>query len=201
MSVIIKTDEMGAFKEVKNWKELKAEMDRCLGLVKKELKDLPNIDELVRQVSNVYTSKEAIESVAIKDIQQFYTYHGGKYTLGEEVKGQIKLPNLYGGEPFDAEVTLQMDEINFEDENAIIRMWQTADSKQLTAATYEYLSKMAKASGVKSPSQEEIPPLQNQTMVASRLHGPSGWVIYSLETKEVSAENVTNVEERIIEIK
>lgn len=201
LSVLIKTDEMGAFVEVINWKEIRDYIKNSTNTLKTEFKDTPKIDEIVDQVLSLFTSKEAIQSAAIKDIQQFYTYHGGKYKLGEEVTAKMKLPNLFGGDPFDAEVTVKLDEINVEDGNSIIRMWQSVDSKQLTEATYKYLKDLAKTTGTKPPKRDEIPPLKNETRTASRIHGYSSWIIYSIETKEVSSETSTNVEERIIELK
>src|SRR5690606_32017512 len=115
MNVIIKTDEMGAFTEVVNWKEVRDYIKSTTNILKKEFKDILKIDEIVNQVIGLFSTKEAIESVAIKDIQQFYTYHGGKYKLGEEITTQMKFPNLYGGQPFDVEVAIQLDEINSQD--------------------------------------------------------------------------------------
>ena len=46
----------------------------------------------------------------------------------------------------------------------------------------------------------EIKELKNETVTASRIQG-TGWVIYSVQTITVTAENITNIEERIIEIK
>lgn len=201
MSVIIKTDEMGAFVEVVNWTEVRDYIKKSTSILKNEFKDIPKIDEIIKQIVGMFLTKEAIQSAAIKEIQQFYTYHGGKYKLGEETTGQMKLANLYGGEPFDAEVTVKLDEINAEDGNSIIRMWQTINSKQLTDASYEFIKELSKTMGTKPPKRDEIPPLKNETRTASRIHGASGWIIYSVETKEVSAENTINFEERTIEMK
>ncbi len=201
MSVIIKTDEMGAFVEVVNWTEVRDYIKKSTSTLKNEFKDIPKMDEIIKQIVGMFLTKEAIQSAAIKDIQQFYTYHGGQYKLGEETVGQMKLANLYGGEPFDVEVTVKLDEINMEDGNSIIRMWQTVNSKQLTDASYEYIKELSKTMGTKPPKRDEIPPLKNETRTASRIHGGSGWVIYSVETKEVSAENVISFEERTIELK
>ena len=79
-------------------------------------------------------------------------------------------------------------------------MWQTIDSEQLTEATIGYLNKMATAVGAPKPDLSKVPALQHETRVAARVHG-SGWIIYSIETKEVWADNVLALEERIIEIK
>lgn len=201
VKVVIKTDEMGAFIEVVNWKEVRDYMKKATSELKAEFKGIPQLDGVFKQLGNLYNSKEAVESSAIKDIRQFYTYHGARYKLGEELSVPVKLSNLSGGEPFDAEVTVLLDEINFEDDNSILRMWQVIDSKQLTDAAYQYMVDLAKKSGAEPAPRAEMPSLLNETRTASRIHGPSGWVIYSVETKEVFADNIKNFEERIIEIK
>ncbi len=73
------------------------------------------------------------------------------------------------------------------------------DSVQLTHTAYAYIAKMSDALKTKLPRREEFPPVRNNIWTASRIHG-SGWIIYSVETKEVSADNILNFEERIIEI-
>ena len=50
------------------------------------------------------------------------------------------------------------------------------------------------------PKKEEFSPLTNQSWVASRIHN-SGWIISTVETKEVSMDDALQIEERIIEIK
>ncbi|WP_242927303.1 hypothetical protein [Pontibacter vulgaris] len=200
LKVIIKTNEMGAFEEVVNWKEIRDEIKRGTTHLRKEFKHLPGIDKTIDLVESMFTTKEAIEAGAIKDIQQFYTYHGAKYELGKEVNGKLQLTNLFGGKPFDTDVTISLDEIDVEENNAIIRMWQIVDSKQLTDATYAFLNKMAAGTGAKALKPGDLPPLQNETRTSARVHG-SGWIIYSIETKEVTAENALAFEERIIEIK
>ena len=59
---------------------------------------------------------------------------------------------------------------------------------------------MAETMQAPSPKREEFPYLHNETRTASRIHG-SGWPIYSIQTKEVIAEDVIQIEERIIVIK
>lgn len=199
MTVTITTDGLGAFKEVKNWKDIRDFILKGTKMLKKETKDIPNLDKVIKQMEDMYSTKESIEAAAIKEIQQFYTYHGGKYKLGEEITASMKVANLYGGAPFDTEVTLWLDEINTEDNNSIIRMQQIVNSEQLTKTTFDYLTKMSESMKVPGPKWEEIPPLKNETWTSSRIHN-AGWVIYSIETQEVSAEDVTNVKENIIEL-
>jgi len=56
-----------------------------------------------------------------------------------------------------------------------------------------------KTMGLPEPNRKDIKDIVNQTDLASRIHD-SGWVIYSIQTKTVSAEDATNIEETVIEI-
>jgi uncharacterized protein (DUF2132 family) len=203
IKVIIKTDEYGSFLEVENYKEVQDYIKKAMKKLKNEFKSTPNIDAILKNLEKTFMSKEAIQTLAIKDVHQFYTFHGAKYKLGEELKTTMKQQNLLGGELFDVDVTVQMDELNVdeENENVVIRMWQTINSEQLTEATYKYFVKMATDMGTPVPKREDIKNLQNETRTATRIHGSTGWIIYSVETKEVWTDGIMNVEERIIEIK
>ncbi len=200
ISVIIKTDEFGAVQEVTNWEEVRDYIAKAMKPLRKELKKVPGSDKIIEQSMAIYNSKAAIEANAIKDAIQFYTFHGGAYTLNEEVSGQMQFANNFGGKPFDVDVTLSLDELNEEDNNSVIRMYQVVDSEQLTKATYEYLAKIG-TFGEQMPEISTLPELTNEVWTASRIHGGTGWTTYSIETKEVKSEDTINIEERIIQIK
>lgn len=199
MNVTIKTDELGTVKEVVNWEEIRDYIYKATSMLKDEFKEIPNMEKVIGQIEAMYSSKESIESAAIKEIIQFYTFHGGKYKLGEQIRTATKTNNMYGGEPFDTELLLWLDEIDPDDNNYIIRMKQVVNSEQLTKTTFDYLTQIASTMGGPTPKWEEFPPLKNETWTASRIHG-YGWVVYSVETKEISANNALSVENRIIEI-
>ena len=200
MHVIIKTDEMGAFVEVVNWKEIRDFMNHSISVVMKEYKDIPDIDKLTKKMQAMFSSREEIEGKAINEIQQFYTFHGGKYTLHEDINASMKVPNLYGGEPFDAIVSIEMDSINEEDDQATIRMWQTVDQKQLTDAAFDILKTIAENAKQEAPVRATFPSIENETRWASLIDGDTGWVVYSVQTKEVKSGNVKNFEETTIDI-
>jgi hypothetical protein len=197
--VKIRTNEFGVFQEVVNWKDVRDYILKGTKMLKEETKDIPNMDKFIKQIEGLYSTKESIELGAVKEMQQFYTFHGAKYEYGKEYNADMKVANLYGGEPFDTKVTVWLDELNPDDNNFIIRMNQTVDSEQLTKAAFDYLTKMSETLKVPAPKRDDIPKVSNDTWTASRIHG-SGWIVYSIETKETKAEGQTNVEERIIEI-
>lgn len=200
MKVVYNTDEFGTFVEVVNWKEIKNYIQKASSTLRKDYKDIPEMDKVIKQFEKTYTTKEAIESASIMDIQQFHTFHGAKYKLGEVLEGKLKVPNLYGTEPFDSDFSVYLDEINEEDNNYIIRAIQEVNKEQLTEATFNYLTTMAKNMKLDLPTREDLKDLGNETLTASRIHG-TGWVVYSVQTTTVTTDNLTNIEERIIEIK
>ncbi|MDH5603619.1 MAG: hypothetical protein OEY51_06760 [Cyclobacteriaceae bacterium] len=201
IKVIIETDEYGAIKGVKNWKEVSEYMKSAIQPVLDEYKNIPQIQQVFKQMENMYTTKQGIEAMAIQDAQQFHTFHGGKYLLGEVLEIPLQVPNMYDqNSPLDSKVSLSLDELNPEDNNFIIRSSQEVDSDQLTDVTYNYLKAMSKSMKAPAPKKEDIGQLTNVTTTASRIHG-TGWIIYSIQTKTVEAPGATNIEERIIEIK
>ncbi|WP_282124662.1 hypothetical protein [Algibacter mikhailovii] len=200
ISVKIKTDEYGVFKEVVNWKEVREYLIKITESLKTELKDVPNHEKIIANVMNVYSSKASIEANAIKDALQFYKFHGVKYKLGESLTGQVETANNYGEKPFETLVQYSLDDINETDGNSILRSNEVINSKELTDATYNYLKQLG-TFGDKLPARNNFPSISNETNTASRIHGETGWIIYSIETKKITAEETINIEERIIEIK
>ncbi len=200
ISVLIKTDEFGSFVEVVNWESVRDYFAKVTEELKIELKDYPNSEKIINSINNMYATKASIEANAIKDAIQFYSFYGVKYKLDKKLEGDITVANNFGGKPFDTNVKISLDEINSEDDNSVIRMKQVVNSEQLTNETFKYLKKIG-TFGNTIPDRKDFPSITNETYTASRIDGDTGWIIYSLESKEVKAEETTNIEERIIEIK
>lgn len=200
LAIRIRTDDMGAFEEVLNWEDVRDHMKKSSTLLQEEFKHDPQAKEIMEEVAKIYNSKANIEAIAINDIQQFYTFHGGKYIKGEPAEASIQVPNVTGGKPFDADVFIYLDEINEKDENYILRYELSVNEKQLQEAVREYLINLAKKAGKPVPKDIALKPLVNTTQIGSRIHD-YGWVIYSISTKTVSAGEILNIEERVIEIK
>ena len=198
--VIYKTDEMGSFFEVVNWKEIRDFIKKSTDLLAKDYSNIPEMDKLLKQIAQLYSSKEAIESSGIKDIQQFHTFHGGKYRLGEVVEGKIKVANIFGGEPFDATMQVYLDEMNVKENNYLLRSFQETDKEQLISATLDYLKKMSETLKIKAPTRDDVKDLKNELATASLIHD-SGWNVYTIQTLTVSSNDITQVEERVIELK
>ncbi len=201
LAVIFKTDEYGTFQEVINWEEGRDFMKKSGELMKVEYKTIPNFDKFIDQVVAMYSSKEALESSGIEEIQQFYTFHGIKCKLGEELNADIKIANNYfSDKPFDGILTVELSQIEKDDDFSVLRLWQTADSKQVTDAAFEYVKMLQDTLNVPLMKREDFPPATNDIRTASSIDGSTGWVIYSIQTKEIAANNMLQINERTIEL-
>ena len=200
LKVIFKTDELGSFTEVLNWKEIRDYMNKRAKILEKDLKSFPEMASLFKQIQMKFASKEVIEALAIRDIQQFHTFHGANYQLGEVLEGTIETPNVFGSKPFDTYTTLFLDEIDEEDKTVIVRATQKVDSQQLTDATFKYLEKVAKTLKTTVPKRSDIKNLTNEIEYAARIH-TSGWPLSIWQEVSIFTDNITAVEKRTIEIK
>jgi len=200
LKILVRTDEMGSFEEVLNWQQVRDHILRTSSLLRTEFGNDKDFDQVMKELEKLYATKENVEAIAINDIQQFYMFHGGKYTKGEPAEGTIQIPNVLSSKPFDAEVLIYLDEINKDDDNYVLRYEQTVDEKQLIAAATEYVTALAKKIGKPVPKDLGIKEMIHQTIVGARMH-EYGWPIYSILTKTVTSEDIINIEERVIEIK
>lgn len=196
MKIIILTNEMGEFQSVENWKDIQTAMSQAIDIMKKKYKSQKDLLAIFDNVMVNFQTKEGIEAYAINDIYQFYSYHGSKYKLGETLSGVTPMSTPLSDKPIDTKYELSLEELNFDDNNGVLRMIQTQDETQLADFTYAYLKKMMPKVPFK---RNEMPKVSSVTELASRIHN-AGWVVYSVETKNITAIDATTVEERIIEL-
>jgi hypothetical protein len=194
---IIKTDEMGSFTELLNVHELQDYSVRTAATLKKELKGMAGAEAFIKMFQQTFATKESIENELIDEIYQFYYFHGGKYKMGEPVTTQLQLPNAGGGKPLDAELVIQVSEINAADDNYVIHSWQTVDPAQATEATYQVLMKTNELG--KDFSRDQMPDVTIEDTIGTRIH-VSGWTIYSIKTRTVTTGDRADIHEWTFEI-
>lgn len=198
--IIIQTDEMGAFEQVLNTTEIMTTVQQILDSMVVKFSDDSIVTKAFQSFRGMYNNENTIES-SIEDIKQFYMFHGVKYKLEEDLSGSYKAKSLFGDGVIDVDFTYELDEINPEEDNSVLRSWTTYNSNQLTDASYNFLKKMTESMQLPFPlSREEMPQAMSETRIASRVHGSTGWPIYSVETKETSVNNILQINERIIEL-
>ncbi|MBW7840072.1 MAG: hypothetical protein H3C36_10655 [Chitinophagaceae bacterium] len=197
--IVYKTDEMGAFMEVVNWEELRDRIDKAIDVLAGMNGDTKG-NPIAEAVRKLYSTKEAIESVVIKDIQQLHMFFGVKYLLNNPVEMELKVPNIIGSEPFDARLVVELKDIYPEDALFVLTALQQVDEAQLENSVFDYMSMIAKETGGALPVREELKGLKNEVFTVSSIHD-SGWVLYSEQTSTISLGAITKIEKRTIRLK
>lgn len=199
MTITIRTDELGIFQEVVNWKDIRKTIKHTVNKLSKEMPEDPEKDKILKLTLGFFSSKESIEARSINDIHLFYAFHGGIYKLDSLVEEQIQVPNLVGGDPIDAEISYILDTIDTANWVSTFRMRLAADPEQLLNATIAFMKQMSANLGVPGPEITDIPRISQETWTYSDIHD-SGWIIYTIQSKEVSTDGILQVEELSLEL-
>lgn len=197
--IVFKTDEMGSFQEIVNSEELEKGYKKSMALLKKEFSGFDKeASPMLKQLEALYANKASIENGATKDIKQFYNFHGGAYTLNEVLEGDLKVDNLFGGEPFDAKVYVELTDIYNEDEYVILMMEQYVDKQQLSDVIVDVGQSLTNKK-ISEDLKKDIENIEHSIILTSSIHS-SGWPLYSMQVTEVNIKNKKEVEIREIEI-
>jgi hypothetical protein len=197
--VLVKTNEMGMFAEIINSAEISAAMTKRLkNLIKKYKSDQYLVSEFTALIDK-YASKDAVEQLALSEIQQYYNYHGGRYKLDENLSATVKSPFMNLEEGIDAELNVWLSEINVDDNNYILQMSKILDEEAMKKLMYEEAKNDPELTPDEKPEIHDMPELKVETWAASRIHN-SGWIVYSVQTVEVLFDNEKSTEERTIEL-
>ncbi len=199
MKIIFKTNEVGIFSEVVNWKEIKDHVEKNSEILLKEFKDITK-DHVLKLVLSAYSTKQGIESNVTNDIQQFHTFYGAEYKLGQVLEASLKVPNILGPEPLDSNITVTLDELNSDDNNYILKATQEINKEQLIDITFDYLKSISKNLETNPLKREDLNGLKHETITVSQIH-LHGWIINSIQVMTITSDDMTKIKERTIILK
>ena len=179
--------------------ELEKGYKKSMALLKKEFSGFDkDASPMLKQLEALYANKASIENGATKDIKQFYNFHGGAYTLNEVLEGDLKVDNLFGGEPFDAKVYVELTDIYNEDEYVILMMEQYVDKQQLSDLIVDVGESLTNKK-ISEDLKKDIENIEHSIILTSSIHS-TGWPLYSMQVTEINIKNKKEVEIREIEI-
>jgi hypothetical protein len=189
LDIQYKTDEMGAFKELLNWQEVRTFVSNLLDKMRNEAK-VKQIEPELEQMKKIFSTKESMEEVIIKDIQVFHSLYGGMYKLKEKLSVDTQLPNILGGEPFPATLSVEMTSLKPEENYCKITINQTVDKVKSTKIINDWLIKINpdKAKNAKMPN------ISVDDFNIYEFDLKSGWITYLINKRTGIADNEKKVE-------
>lgn len=142
MKIIYKTDDVGMFTELINWEEVR---DFSISTYEKAIAKNSNSKEFIaalNQVKSIFKTKENTEALLIHEIQLFHAPFGVEYTKAGTLI-DTELPNVTGGAPFPATITLKLDKVDIKNDLIFISLNQIIDKNKAGPIIAEMLKKLS----------------------------------------------------------
>lgn len=145
--VIYTTTELGEFVGVTNWREIATqtqEMYESILALEKKVNPFKaeRLKPLIATMSQVYSSKDGIEQLVLKELTYFHFPFGVEMPVNESVKYTDRLPNLLGGKPIKAKAELKVTAADFENSFCIIEHKMKVDPKDANKLLKSVINKI-----------------------------------------------------------
>ncbi|HEX8333882.1 MAG TPA: hypothetical protein VF622_14780 [Segetibacter sp.] len=187
------TSELGEFQELLNWKEVQTSVFKIIDRLVIEYTD-PQIAGVLNQTKAIFSTKESIEQVIMKDIQMLHGIYGGEYKLKQKVSGETELPNFLGGDPFPAILNVEMYDLDKEEGLCKIEVSQVVDKDKATKIIRNWIQKagQSKDSGTSSINVSD--------KLKYEVELKNGWVksLHHNRTSETNGLRITEIQELIL---
>ncbi|WP_148561624.1 hypothetical protein [Pontibacter korlensis] len=157
LTIKYKTDEMGTYQGIENWKEVSKMMSDVFDLVIKntEVAKKRDFEKAMKPFKTMYSSKEGIESLVLKELQSFHGPYGAAFSLVDTVYYEDMLPNLFGGDPIKANASVYFKPIDYENGTCTFINELNPDSEDTRRMITDMFGKVIASTSFKSAAEME----------------------------------------------
>jgi hypothetical protein len=127
LKIIYTTSETGAFESLINYEEVKKSIQESTKLILGNVNQTPEIKKVVQQIMTAFESREAIENVILREISAYHSPYGIEYSSRNPQVAGAELPNIFGGDPIPATLTLALAKLDEPKDLAVISIDQKID--------------------------------------------------------------------------
>lgn len=142
LKIIYTTDDVGTFTGLINWEEVR---NFSIASYEKAVAKNTNSKEFIaalNQVKSIFNTKENTEALLIHEIQLFNAPFGVEYTKAGSII-DTELPNVTGGAPFPATITLKLEKVDLQNDLISVSLNQIIDKNKAGPIIAEMLKKLA----------------------------------------------------------
>lgn len=142
-----KTSEVGDLLEILNWKEVGEIMNNMFDdiievLGKNDKKKQDVLKTAMQPFKQIYSSKQGVEQLVLKELQYFHFPMGLEYDITEPLFYEEELPNMFGGKPIKAKAKLYFENVDFEESFCVITQEMSLDpndTKEMLKQVFEQM--------------------------------------------------------------
>jgi hypothetical protein len=127
-----KTSEVGDLIEILNWEEVGETMNSMFDdiievLGNKDEKKKDALKTAMQPFKQIYSSKQGVEQLVLKELQYFHFPMGLEYDITEPLLYDEELPNMFGGKPIKAKAKLYFENVDFEESFCVVKQEMSLD--------------------------------------------------------------------------
>lgn len=142
-----KTSELGEFLEILNWEEVGETMNNMFEDIVEVLggSDENKKKELMaafRPFKQIYSSKQGIEELVIKELRYFHFPMGLEYDITQPILYEDEISNMFGGKPIKADAKIYFENVDFEESFCVVRQEMSLNKDDTRAMLSQAFSKM-----------------------------------------------------------
>jgi hypothetical protein len=194
LRILYKTDELGTFKELINWEEIRDRLNASYELIAKEYRKKKGMEEVLENVKAIFQSKENIELILIRDIQLYHTPFGGMYVLNEKLKYHTEITNVFGGDPFPTELTLELTALDPKKDQCKLSMLQSLDQVKSSELIVEALENLGTDKSQQRNSRSKSFRLDIRDRNEFEVELSTGWLSKAFYQRTIEIENIVQKE-------
>lgn len=142
-----KTSEVGVFLEIINWIEVRDIMKsmfedivEVLGENDEKKKDA--LQTLLKPIREIYSTKQGIEQIVLKELQYFHFPMGLEYDITEPLIYDDEIANMFGGKPIRAKAKLYFENVDFDESFCVIKQEMSLDPKDTKEVLKQIFKRM-----------------------------------------------------------
>lgn len=142
-----KTSEVGVLLEILNWKEVGEIMNSMFDdiiyvLGENDVKKQDALKSAMKPFKKIYSSKQGIEQLVLKELQYFHFPMGLEYDITNPLLYDEELPNMFGGEPIKAKAKLYFENVDFEESFCVVKQEMNLDPNDVKEILLQVFKKM-----------------------------------------------------------
>jgi len=142
LKFVYKISNAGAFVSLLNYEQIKSKVNQAFDTLLLKLGGSPSKVQL-QQTRQVVMSQQGIQTVLMKDVMAFHFALGKEYETNKIQQGQIQIPSIFGGQPYNAIETIELPIINKQTKVCIIKTNKKVKDPRFIEDTKGYLKKIA----------------------------------------------------------
>ncbi|MGB1206076.1 MAG: hypothetical protein ACPG5B_10540 [Chitinophagales bacterium] len=142
-----KTSEFGELLEILNWEEVGENMNSMFDDILESLggnnkAKRKSIEQSMQPIKQIYSSKQGIEQLLLKELQYFHFPMGLEYDVTEPILYEELLPNMFGGKPIKANTKMYFENVDFEEYFCTLKQEMTLDPNDTREMLKQVFKKM-----------------------------------------------------------